>query len=72
MSDDNDSEVPEGRMLNEDADEMAVNESAMSINEFLYRLGIGCTPLVAFELAVDGETSIRLSVPSNLRIEVLP
>lgn len=72
MSDDEDLEVGEGAVLLEDAQAMAVDAAALAINKFLFQLSIDYAPLVAFERAVDGETSTRLNVPSNLRIEMLP
>lgn len=41
---------------------------ALGINEFLYNLGMGYTPLVAFERAVDGEAPTKLIVPNNVLI----
>lgn len=45
---------------------------ADGINEFLAQVAFGYTREVAFERAVDGDTDTRLTMPSNLRIEVLP
>ena len=69
---DDDIEVPAGGMLKKDAEELAVTESAIAINEFLYHLSFGNTPEVAFERAVDGETNIRLRRPSNVDLVVRP
>ena len=68
MSEDDEFEVPEGCILKEDAEELAVLESALTVNEFLYQLSLGNTPEIAFERAVDGETDICVRVPGNLRI----
>lgn len=72
MNEDDDFEVPEGCMLNEDAEELAVTKSALAINEFLYRLSIGETPEIAFERAVDGDTNIRLQMPINMHFVMTP
>jgi hypothetical protein len=45
---------------------------AVAINEFLYLLSLGNSPRAAFERAVEGSTTISLTVPSNLRMEVMP
>ena len=72
MSEDDEFEVPEGCILKEDAQAMAVDAAAAAINEFLYQASLGYTPEVAFERAVDGETNTALRVPSNLSIKVIP